>query len=142
MVAFAKAVSDGGVAEIQVTDGNTLTKTLLAIATGKGDMGIVPIGAYNLLRNAAGPYKKLGKEKSNALKSKMRALFGYSAGYYTMVSFADSGIKSIDDFKGKRILVGPPSGAASNVTIAIIKAASGLEAGKDYEAVKMGWGAV
>ena len=45
----AVALDLDGVAEIQVTDGNTLTKTLISIATGKGDMGIVPVGAYNLL---------------------------------------------------------------------------------------------
>ena len=37
MVAFAKAVSDTGVAEIQVANGNILIKSLLAVATGKGD---------------------------------------------------------------------------------------------------------
>ncbi|MEM9602461.1 MAG: TAXI family TRAP transporter solute-binding subunit [Pseudomonadota bacterium] len=142
LVAFGKAASDAEVAEIQVTDGNTLTKTLLGIATGKVDMGIIPVAATGLLRGGKGPYKKLDEGTRGALKSKLRAVFGFDAGYYTFVTFSDSGIENFDDFKGKKVLVGPPSGAASNNSIAMIEAAAGLKAGDDYEAVKMGWGAV
>ena len=142
LVAFAKTASDAGVAEIQVTDGNTLTKAAIALATGKTDMAVLPVSVLGLLNNGAGPYKKMGKEKSGALKANLRQIFGYQAGYYTFISFADSGVESLEDFKGKKVHVGPPSGSASVNSIGIIKAATGFEAGKDYEAVKMGWGAV
>lgn len=142
LVAFGKSASDAGVAEIQVTDGNTLTKTLLGISTGKVNMGIVPVAAAGLLKAGKGPYKKLDEAKRMALKSKLRGIFGFNAGYYTFVTFADSGIEKWEDIKGKKVLVGPPSGAASNNSIAMIEAATGYKAGEDYIAVKMGWGAV
>lgn len=142
LVAFGKTASDTGAAEIQVTDGNTLTKTLLGIATNKVDMGIVPVAAVGLLQSGKGPYKKLEEDQRTQLKSGLRAIFGFNAGYYTFVTFADSGITSWDDLKGKKVLVGPPSGAASANSIAMIEASAGLKAGEDYEAVKMGWGAV
>ncbi|MEM7212756.1 MAG: TAXI family TRAP transporter solute-binding subunit [Pseudomonadota bacterium] len=142
LVAFAKTASDAGVAEIQVTDGNTLTKAAIAVSVGKADIAVLPIAVLNLLNKGVGPYKKMGKEKSQAIKSNLRQLFGYKAGFYTFVTFADSGINSLADIKGKKVLVGPPSGAASVNSMAILKAATGYEGGKDYEAIKMGWGAV
>lgn len=142
LVALGKAASNAGVAELQVTDGNTLTKSILNIALGKTDMGIVPVAAANLLSAGKGPYKKLDKGKRTMLKSNLRTLFGFEAGYYGLITYADSGIQSLADIKGKKVLVGPPSGAASANAIKIIAAETGYKPNEDYEAVKMGWGAV
>lgn len=141
MVAIAGAVQAAGLGEVQIQDGQTLTKSLLNIATGKTDMATLPNAALTLLQTGAGPYARLGEEAGSALADDVRALIGFQPSNFVPIAFDDTGIDSWEEFEGKRVFVGPPSGAFSLNAINLIRAVTGLEAGEDYEAIRVDWNA-
>lgn len=61
----------------------------------------------------------------------IRALFGGHASIMHAIVFADSPIKSLRDFKGKRVSVGQPGGGAELLSEIVLNA-YGLKRGKDY----------
>ncbi|WP_051692227.1 TAXI family TRAP transporter solute-binding subunit [Marinobacterium lacunae] len=122
---------------VQLSMGQTLTKSLLKVASGKLDSAIVPTPAFYALQDGKGPYAKMG-DKAVALSKNVRALFGFPASFYHAVVWADSDIKSWEDAVGKRVYIGPPAGAANNQIRSLAKA-GGLEPGT-YEEVKTPWG--
>ena len=65
----------------------------------------------------------------------------YGAGVRHYMVWANSGIKTWADLKGKRVFVGPPRGGASPVAIQSIKLNSGLINKKDYKEIRMPWNA-
>lgn len=141
LVAFGEVAKDNNLATIQIQDGQVLTKSMINVAAGKTDIATLPTAAYMLLGKGAGPYKKLGAEKGGALAGHVKALIGFTPGMFIPIVFNDTGITSWEDFRGKRIFVGPPSGAAAVNTKTLIKAVTGMEAGVDYEEIRLGWGA-
>lgn len=130
---------DHGV-DIQINSGQTLTKTTLALASGKLDLTVKPPPAFALMQQGKGPYAKLGDEAA-ASSENLRGLFGFLAGWFHAIAWADSGIESYEDIKGRKVFTGPPAGAANLQSTTIIRAAAGYEAGEDYESVRLGWGA-
>ena len=126
--------------DVELALGQTLTKSLLKMGQGSLDSSVVPLPAYNLLVLGKGPYAQLGAEKGKALAGNVRSLFAFTASTYHPIVWADSGINSWADVKGKRVFIGPPAGAANAQIIGLIKAASGLEEGKDYTGIKAPWG--
>lgn len=124
---------------VQLAMGQTLTKSLLKVATGKLDSAVIPPGAFNALKAGKGPYKKMGAEKGADMASSVRALYGFPGSTYHAITWADNGINEWKDAAGKRVYIGPPAGAA-NAQITSLAAAGGLEAGT-YEGIKAPWGA-
>lgn len=137
--AMAPIWADAGI-DVELAMGQTLTKSLLKMGQGSLDTAVVPPPAYANLAKGKGPYVKMGEEKGAALAANVRAMWGFSASNYHPIVWADAGINSWADLKGKRVYIGPPAGAANAQVKALIKRASGLEEGKDYEGVKAPWG--
>lgn len=125
---------------VKVNTGQTLTRSLLKLSDAKIEVAITPVGAFSAMTKGKGPYKKLGDKAIEASKN-VRSLFAFLGGHFHPITYADSGIKAFKDIKGKTVFVGPPSGSASGQSIGIIRAVTGFEPGKDYKAVKLGWGA-
>lgn len=141
LVAMGTAVDRAGLGSIQIQDGQTLTKSMLNVATGKTDIATLPNAAYHLLRIGKGPYEKLGAEQGSALADRIVALVGFQPGLFLPIVFDDSGITSFEDMRGKRIFVGPPSGVAAVNSMDILEAVAGLKAGEDYEEIRLDWAA-
>lgn len=139
MAGVGLAVRRAELGEMQIQDGQTLTTSLLNIALGKTDMATVPTAAHALLTEGKGPYQKVGAEKGVQLANSVQAIFGFQAGYYMPIAFDDIGVSSFDDFAGKRIFVGPPSGAAAVNQMSLIEGVTGMKANEGYEAVRMDW---
>jgi uncharacterized protein len=136
-VTFSKMAKRVGI-PIQVNAGKTLTRSMLAAAKNKLDFfSGVPI-AYSFMKKRARMYKKV--KNAPELAKNIRGIFGFKAGVYHFVAFADSGIKSLGDIKGKRVFVGPPSGAASSTVHSIIRIVTGFAPNKEYSSVKLSWG--
>ena len=125
--------------DVQLALDQTLTRSLLKLAQGSLDSSVIPLPAYPALVRGVGPYAKLG-EKAKALAPNVRALFAFTASTYHPIVWADSGIEKWSDVKGKRVFIGPPAGAANAQITGLVKAASGLEEGKDYQGIKAPWG--
>lgn len=134
---FAKR--DHGI-DIQINSGQTLTKSALNLAEGKLDLSSVSLSGIAEMRAGAGPYAKLGEQAKDAYR-KLRGLFGYFGGSYHVIVWADSGIESFADIKGRKVFTGPPAGAAVFQATGIIRVAAGYEPDKDYESVRLSWGA-
>ena len=126
--------------EIRVNVDQTLTRAALKVATGAIDMASTPAGAFSRMQVGKGPYKDLGQEAIDA-SANIRSLFSFLGGHIHVMTYADSGIESWEDIKGKRVFVGPPAGSASAQTTKLIESITGFKANEDYEAIKLAWSA-
>lgn len=136
-VAFANQAGKADVT-IQVNAGQTLTKSMLKGA--KGDIAFfsaVP-SLVNLMAGQQNMYAKI--DDAPELSKNLRAILGFKAGAYHPVTLAGSGIETWQDIKGKTVFTGPPAGSASATSEALIRIIADLEAGKDYQAVRLSWG--
>jgi len=125
---------------LQVVLGQTLTRAALKLAAGRIDMAVVPPGAYRTMSRGVGPYEQQG-EQAKQLAPNIRALFGFPAGTFHAITWADSGIESWADVAGKRVYIGPPAGAASGQIKQLIALGSGGLTDADYEGIRAPWGA-
>lgn len=136
-VAFANQARKADV-EIQVNAGQTLTKSMLKGAKGEiAFFSSVP-SLVNLMAGQKRMYKNI--DGAPVLAKNLRAILGFKAGAYHPVTLAGSGIEQWGDVKGKTVFTGPPAGAASATSEALIKIITGYEAGQDYTAVRLSWG--
>ena len=126
--------------EIRVNVDQTLTRAALKVARGSIDLASTPAGAFARMKVGKGPYKDLGKDAIDASRS-IRSLFAFLGGHVHVITYADSGVESWDDIRGKRVFVGPPAGSFSAQTMKLIETITGMKANEDYEAIRLGWGA-
>ena len=126
--------------EVRVNVDQTLTRATLKVATGAIDIASTPAGAFAKMEVGKGPYKKLGEEAIEA-SANVRSLFSFLGGHVHVIVAADSDIQTWEDLRGKRIFIGPPAGSFGGQTQALIKAITGMENEKDYEGIKLAWGA-
>lgn len=126
--------------EIRVNVDQTLTRSALKVATGAIDLASTPAGAFARMKVGKGPYKDLGQEAIDA-SGNIRSLFSFLGGHVHVITYADSGIESWEDIRGKRVFVGPPAGSFSAQTIKLIETITGMKANEDYEAIRLAWGA-
>ncbi|BFM49098.1 TAXI family TRAP transporter solute-binding subunit [Marinomonas sp. THO17] len=135
--AMAPYWSEQGV-DIQLALNQTLTKSLLKLATGSLDSAVIPPPAFSAMKKGVGPYAKMS-EKAQQMSNNVRGLFTIPGSYFHAITRADSGIESWPEAKGKRVFIGPPAGVA-NTQISSLAAAGGLPIG-EYDPIKAPWGA-
>jgi uncharacterized protein len=136
---FAKIVNKyvPGV-EIQVTATGSATRHALDAARGKIDFFMsAPVLQFFMSKRLA-MYKKV--KDAPELAKNLRTIFNFPIGAYHMVVYADSGIKTLKDIKGKRVFLGPPTGAARTVAKGIVEGVTGYKAGVDFKEAKFGFG--
>ncbi|OED36002.1 C4-dicarboxylate ABC transporter substrate-binding protein [Chromatiales bacterium (ex Bugula neritina AB1)] len=137
--ALVEYATDRGVANIQLKDGQTGTNYIQALAEGKIDIANGPFILPFLLTRAAGPYASLGKEKGAEIGPNIQLLYPFTLSIFSMYAYDVKGIKGWDDLKGKKILNGPPRGAATTNSRALIQLFGGAKADTDYESVTVNW---
>lgn len=123
--AIAKVVNthvDG--VEFQVRATGAATKHMVDAAMGKVDFLFGSPTINWLMVNKFGPYKDM--DAAPELEQQVGMIFSYQIGPYHYVTRADSGIKTLNDLKGKKVFAGPPGGAAKRVVLTNLKAATGL----------------
>jgi len=136
LVEYASAL---GIANIQLKDGQTGTSYIKGMAEGKIDIVSGPFILPFLLSRGAGPYSKLGKEKGAELGKNIRLLYPYTLSVFYLYAYDSKGINSWKDLAGKKVLNGPPRGAATSNSRALIQIFGGLKPKKDYESVTVNW---
>jgi TRAP transporter TAXI family solute receptor len=125
--------------EIQVNATGAATRHVLEVAQGKTAFCMSSPSVNALMANQKAMYEKM--DQAPELAKKLRAVLNFPMGVYHIAVYESSGITSLDDARGKRVFLGPPGGAAYATMERLFKAVAGLEAGTDYEAVKLGWDA-
>ncbi|MCK0150117.1 TAXI family TRAP transporter solute-binding subunit [Marivita sp. S6314] len=140
MTTFANIVNGALPAyEIQLNATGAATRHVLEVAMGRSDFCMSSPAIHALMRNKAAMYAKI--DEAPELVKKLRTVLNFPMGVYHIAVYGDSGITSMDQIAGKRVFLGPPGGAAFATMNRLFKAVAGLEEGKDYEAVKLGWDA-
>ncbi len=137
---LGEAAAAAGIANLQVLDSQTLTNSMQNVAEGKTDIAAVPFILPFLMSKGAGPYAKLGKEKGAELAGRLAVLYTYRFGGMSLYSFDSSSVQGWGDLKGKKIINGPPRGAALSNARALVKIVAGLTDGEDYQGVQANWG--
>jgi len=137
--ALVEYASDAGIANIQLKDGQTGTNYIQALAEGKIDIANGPFILPFLLARAAGPYASLGKEKGAEIGGNIQLLYPYTLSIFSMYAYDAKGIEGWQDLKGKKVLNGPPRGAATTNSRALIQLFGGAKAETDYESVTVNW---
>ncbi|UOA30465.1 hypothetical protein DSM110093_00213 [Sulfitobacter sp. DSM 110093] len=125
--------------EIQVNATGAATRHVLEVAAGKTAFCMSSPSVNALMANQKAMYAKM--DQAPELAKKLRAVANFPMGVYHIAAYEASGITSLEDARGKRVFLGPPGGAAYATMEQLFKAVAGLEAGKNYEAVKLGWDA-
>ena len=125
--------------EVVVDATGAATKHMVEAAQGKLDVVMSSPIIYRLMANGAVMYKNL--DTAPELSENLGLMFWFPYGAYHMVTYADSGIESVEDLRDKRVFLGPPGGGAYNTAKGWISALTGMEPGADYTPVKASWGA-
>lgn len=137
---MAEVASKLGIANIQLNDSAVLTNSVQNVAEGKTDIAVMPMILPFLLSRGVGPYTSIGPEKGAELAGNLRMLFPYSLGVFFMFAYDTQGLNGWADLKGKKIMNGPPRGAALNNARSIIEIVTGLKDGEGYEGMQVDWG--
>jgi len=136
---LAAVLDSAGVAQMQITEGATLTNSVQAVAEGRLDMAPAPLILPFLLSRGIGPYSGIGAEKGAELAANIRVLFfnagsGQVFGYYN-----NNPVEDIRNLDGKRVWNGPPRGAALTSGRAMVQLLAGLKDGEGYEGIQTPW---
>ncbi len=129
-----------GIANIQLTVGQTLTNSIQNVAEGKTDIASTPHILPFLMSRGVGPYGSLGKEKGAELAGNLRAIYPYTLGIFFLFAYDAKGVSGWDDVEGRKIFNGPPRGGALNNARSMIQIITGLKDGDGYEGMQSNWG--
>lgn len=136
-IAFSELVQQNHPYRIQVATGEKATRMAVDAGMGELDLFLFSAPITHWMRNKQVMYKDM--DAAPELASKLRTIMAYPLGAYQFVVWADSGIESFEDLKGRTVYMGPPAGAATRVTTGYVEAASGLKVDEDYTASKLDW---
>jgi len=131
--------AERGIANIQMKDGQTGTKYIMALAEGKIDLASGPFILPFLMAKAAGPYSNLEKDAAKELGHSIAMLYPYTFSIFTLYAYDSKGISGWDDLKGMKVLNGPPRGTAALNSRSLIQLFTGLKPEDDYDTVTVNW---
>ncbi|WP_417522636.1 TAXI family TRAP transporter solute-binding subunit [Marinovum sp.] len=125
--------------EIQINATGAATRHVLEVAMGKTAFCMSSPALHALMSNQRAMFEKI--DQAPELAKKLRTVINFPMGIYHIAAYDSSGITEMDQVKGKRVFLGPPGGVAYATMAYLFEAVTGLKAGEDYEAVKLGWDA-
>lgn len=137
---LAEIAGTRGIANIQLTDGQTLTNSIQNVAEGKTDIATSPYVLPFLMSRGLGPYGSLGVERGAELAENLRVINPFTLGIYFLTAYDSKNLGGWNDLKDRKIYNGPPRGGALSNARSIIKIVSRLKEGEDYEGIQVNWG--
>ena len=140
IISLSEAAASAGIADIQVSAGQTLTNSVQNVAEGKTDIAAAPFILPFLLSRGVGPYAGLGAEAGADLASNLAVLYTYRISVQGLYAYDSSSVSGWDDIEGKTIYNGPPRGAALTNARLLAQTITGLEEGSGYKGVQVNWG--
>jgi len=122
---------------IQVDATGAATKHMIELAQGKLDMCMTSPTVYKFMKEGTVMYSKLGNAPQ--LAENLSLVFWFPLGQYHIMTYADDGMMTPADIKGKKVFLGPPGGGAWAAARDWVKILTGYEPEKDFENVKASW---
>lgn len=122
---------------IQVDATGAATRHMLEVAAGELDMSMTSPIIYHFMRQGSAMYQELSEAPE--LAENLNLIFWFPYGQYHYVVYADSGIESLEDIRGRSVFLGPPGGGAWSSAHAWVEGLTGMTAGEDYENVRGSW---
>ena len=108
IISLSEASAKAGVADIQVTSGQTLTNSVQNVAEGKTDIAAAPFILPFLLSRGVGPYAGLGKEEGRQARLQiLRCLYTYRISVQGLFAYDSANISGWDGIEGKTIYQRP-----------------------------------
>jgi TRAP transporter TAXI family solute receptor len=123
--------------EIKVDATGAATKHMIDLAKDKIDICMNSPVVYSLMKAQKAMYSKL--KDAPELAQNLTLLFWFPYGQYHVVTYADAGIRTLEDIRGKRVFLGPPGGGAWNAASEWVEVTTGLKANEDFDNVKGSW---
>lgn len=140
VLSLSEAASKAGIANMQVTTGQTLTNSVQNVAEGKTDVAAAPFVLPFLMARGIGPYANLGKEKGAELTANLRVLYTYRLAVQALFAYDSKNFGGWDSVEGSTLFNGPPRGAALTNARNLTRLITGLEEGKGYKGLQVNWG--
>jgi hypothetical protein len=130
----------GGDLKLTPVDGGGTNKMMRSIAAGRMDIGFIGAPHYRDAVDKSGGFKEEPDDLVAAYKT-MQILFAIQTGGAQYVTRVDSNIRTLADFKGKKVAIGAPGGNMGRVSTVLFKL-YGLDAEKgDVKAQYLEYGA-
>lgn len=121
----------------QLATGSPATRQAVEAANQQLDLFVTAVSINSYLRDGTRMYKDMANAPE--LFGNLRSLMNYPLGSYHGIAWADSGIMSMDDIKGKKVFIGPPASAGRTVITQVIEGVTGYKADEDFEPVNLDW---
>jgi TRAP transporter TAXI family solute receptor len=126
-----------GEVNISVDATGAATKHMIELAQGKLDLCMSSPVIYEFLKAGTAMYKKI--DNAPELAENVQLIMWFPLGSYHFVTYAEDGLTSLEDLRGKKVFLGPPGGGAWAAAHGWVEALTGMKAGDDYENVKASW---
>ncbi len=136
-VAYTNVIQKHLPVEIQVSSGKSAVRMAIDAGKGQVDLFLASMAVNEFMREGTAMFANAPEAPD--LFAKLRGIINYPIGAYHMIAYADSGINTLADIKGKRVFLGPPKGAARVVTAQVVKGVTGYEPDTDFEEAKLDW---
>ncbi|MEX0729827.1 MAG: TAXI family TRAP transporter solute-binding subunit [Aquisalimonadaceae bacterium] len=121
----------------QITTGRPIVRQAMDAANQNVEFWTTASSVNHFMRNGIRMYEKT--PDAPELFKNVRMILNYPLGAYHIVVWADSGIETLQDIKGKRVFLGPPGGAATVTAMQMVDGATGYEAGVDFSTANVDW---
>ncbi|MBU2874661.1 TAXI family TRAP transporter solute-binding subunit [Marinobacter salexigens] len=122
---------------INMTSGMASSRSTLDAANGRVDFFISAPAINHYMDTGSAMYAEMNEAPE--LYKNVRSVLNFPLGPYHVITYADSGIQTLKDIKGKRVFLGPPGGGATTVALAIVEGSTGYKAGVDYDQARLDW---
>jgi len=138
MSTMATLVNQGQDAHnITVDATGAATKHMIDLAKGNLDFAMTSPTIYFLMQKQKAMYQKLADAPE--LSKNLSLVFWFPYGQYHVLSYAEDGLTSLEDLRGKTVFLGPPGGGAWNAAKGWVEAQTGMKPGEDYDNFKASW---
>jgi TRAP transporter TAXI family solute receptor len=103
----------------------------------RGDIQIATVVPRFLTEMYGGTGRYSNLENAKSIANNIRLIASYKSGVYHFVTYDDSGIRTLEDLKGKTIFAGPLRGGSATSAKLLIESGTGYQEGRDYTMVDL-----
>ena len=122
--------------QIEVATGFPGVRSIVNTASEESNISLYAPALAYYLNNQRAMFADL--QNATTLAANLRVLFTYEGDMFTFGTYNPE-IRTLADLEDKRVFLGPQGAALVNINAGLIKAATGLVAGEDFELVHVDW---